>query len=109
MLPALPFSLMSLLSSNFRRPIRTRFLEKKGKGGMFTSTWFDKSVIADTRKSITRTIETLRWDCMQQERVSSGASVAAPDGVGEAVAFCAAIVPGTRAPTAAIGGDGSEI
>lgn len=55
---------------------------------MFSSKWFDKSVIADTRKTIRSTVETLRWDCLQQERAATpstaaAAPVTAPDGVAD--------------------------
>lgn len=50
------------------------FLEKKGKGGMFSNRWFDKSVISDTRKTIRNTVESLRHDQLQQERASASSS-----------------------------------
>lgn len=50
------------------------FLEKKGRGGMFSTRWFDKSVISDTRKTMRNTVEGLRWDRVQQERASTADS-----------------------------------
>lgn len=53
---------------------------------MFSKKWFDKSVISDTRKTIRSTVESLRWDCVQQERaVSSTNAAAATAGAGAAV------------------------
>lgn len=58
----------SLCCVSFSSP---SFLEKKGRGGMFSNRWFDKSVISDTRKTIRNTVESLRFDHMQQEGASA--------------------------------------
>ena len=48
------------------------------RGGVFNKKWFDKSAISDTRVSIRNTVESLRWDHVQQERAISAAAAAAP-------------------------------
>jgi len=71
-------SLVALLSAF------SSFLEKKGKGGMFTTKWFDQSVISDTRQTIRNTIESLRWDSKQRERARSSSSTTAPAAIAAA-------------------------
>lgn len=41
---------------------------------MFKKNWFDKTAISDTRVSIRRTVERLRWQHVQQERDNSDAA-----------------------------------
>ncbi|CAN0127182.1 unnamed protein product [Ectocarpus sp. 8 AP-2014] len=56
-------------------PLTTqRFLDRKGKGGIFSKKWFDSSVISATRKTIRDTVETLRWDCLEEERGAAAAA-----------------------------------
>ncbi|CBJ29995.1 conserved unknown protein [Ectocarpus siliculosus] len=56
-------------------PLATqRFLDRKGKGGIFSKKWFDSSVISATRKTIRDTVETMRWDCLEKERGAAAAA-----------------------------------
>ncbi|CAN0099242.1 unnamed protein product [Pylaiella littoralis] len=71
--------------------VTQRFLDKKGRGGMFNKNWFDKRVISDTRKNIRGTVESLRWDCVEQERAAGTTNAAA------ATATAAAAGRATRA------------
>ena len=47
---------------------------------MFSTKWFDKSAISDARKTIRNTVESLRWDQVQQERTSAANSASAAAG-----------------------------
>ncbi|CAN0094736.1 unnamed protein product [Ectocarpus fasciculatus] len=74
-------------------PLTTqRFLERKGKGGVFSKKWFDSSVISGTRKTIRDTVETMRWDCLEKERAATDAAAAA-----NAAGVAGAIATSTRA------------
>lgn len=54
------------------------FVEKKGRGGIFSKKWFDNSAISETRTTIRNTVESLRWDCVEQERAAGSTNAAAP-------------------------------
>lgn len=66
------------------------------RGAMFNKKWFDKSAISDTRVNIRSTVESLRWDHVQQERATSAAAaVAAAAATAAAAAPAAASAAGS--------------